>query len=60
MGIRIGEVPKDTAACVSLRVKATLMEDLQQEAEKLLKHGDIASELYFSLSEWADFTHVAL
>jgi len=51
MGIRIGEVPKDTAACVSLRVKATLMEDLQQEAEKLLKHGDIASELYFSLSE---------
>ena len=51
MGIRIGEVPKDTAACVSLHVKATLMEDLQQEAEKLLKHDDIATELYFSLSE---------
>lgn len=60
MGIRAENVSKDIASSVSLHIKATLVEELKQAARKLLKHRDIGTELYFSLSEWADFTHTTL
>lgn len=60
MGIRAWKVPKDIASSVSLHIKATLMEELKQPARKLLKHKDIDTKLYFSLSQWAGFTYTTL
>ena len=51
MGIRAEKVPKDIAFSVSLQIKATLVEELKQTARKLLKHKDIGTELYSSVSE---------
>lgn len=51
MDVSLEKFPRMFLSLFSLHSKAALVEDLKQTARKLLKHKDIGTELYFSLSE---------